>query len=57
MAPAAMREMADSFTAFALQEGDGEMREAVLARKVGEKTTVGFAYFVRHAGEWKIDQM
>ena len=30
---------------------------AVLARKVGEKTTVGFAYFVRHAGEWKIDQM
>jgi len=57
MALAAMREMADSFTAFALQEGDGEMREAVLVRKLGEKTTVGFAYFVRHAGEWKIDQM
>ena len=57
MAPAAMREMADSFTAFALQAGSGDVREAVLSRNVGGVQRAGFAYFVRQWGEWKIDQM
>lgn len=58
MAPAAMREMADSFTAFALQGGGSdETRGAVLSRRSGEKQIAGFAYFVRYAGEWKIDEM
>jgi len=57
MTPTAMRAMADSFKAFTLEQGDGDMREAVLAREAGDKRIVGFAYFIRYAGEWKIDEM
>jgi hypothetical protein len=57
MTPSEMRAMADSFKEFALQEGNGDMREAVLARRVGDKRFAGFAYFMRYAGEWKIDEM
>jgi len=58
MAPSAMQEMADSFTSFSLQAGSSEVREAFLTRRAGNQPQqAGFAYFVRHAGEWKIDQM
>src|SRR5262249_7303034 len=52
-----MRRMAESFTAFSMQEGDGDMREAVLVRTIGERKNAGFAYFVRQSGEWRIDSM
>jgi hypothetical protein len=58
MSSSAMREMADSFTSFSLQAGDNQVREAVLTRRIANQPQqAGFAYFVRHAGEWKIDQM
>jgi hypothetical protein len=58
MTSSAMREMADSFTSFSLQAGDNQVREAALTRRIANQPQqAGFAYFVRHAGEWKIDQM
>jgi hypothetical protein len=35
----------------------GKRREYTVARKKGDKTSVGFIYFINNLGEWKIQDM
>jgi hypothetical protein len=57
LSPEEMKQMAQSFSKFSLQEDMGKRREYTVARKKGDKTSVGFIYFINNLGEWKIQDM
>jgi uncharacterized protein with PIN domain len=57
MSPEELKQMADSFVAFAPGEGGGRFREAMTVRLVDGQRRAGFVHFVSIEGEWKIESM
>lgn len=52
-----LRAMAESFTGFALQGGDGQFREALVVRQQKERRMGGMITFFNDGGGWKIAEM